>query len=258
MLDLQPVRLLLVLARRGDDRVACSNPKARNFLACHRRRGPGTLGHFRRFYSAVIEGPSALAKNTDTQAPDDDDSRIAPDPFAAVLPAIAALGTIASIATIHWAARERTADRMRPKRKAVTALRELETCCLHLTEIFRRFQRNPKLFAGEGAQGSSPVKFGVHGPRVSPDSVKLYQAAINDMASMLVLASQSAFEVMCAIEDGTVDVPEAMFFGFGECQDRLNKLIQNRATLRASVDTGAEVAERLASLVRELKKYRTD
>ncbi|MDQ8698536.1 hypothetical protein [Hyphomicrobium sp. LHD-15] len=199
-----------------------------------------------------------MAKPPVQTAPEDVDSRIAPDPFAAVLPAIAALGTIASIATINWAARERTADRMRPKRKAVTALRELETCCLHLTEIFRRFQRNPKLFSGEGAQGASPLKFGVHGPRVSPDSAKLYQQAINDVASMLVLASQSAFEVMCAIEDGTVEAPETIFFGFGECQDLLNKLIQNRATLKASVDTGTDVAERLTSLVRELKKYRTD
>ncbi len=199
-----------------------------------------------------------LTKDPAPSAAEDGDSRIAPDPFAAVLPAIAALGTISSIATINWAARERTADRMRPKRKAVTALRELETCCLHLSEIFRRFQRNPKLFAGEGAQGSSPLKFGVHGPRVSSDAAKLYQQAINDVASMLVLASQSAFEVMCAVEDGTVEAPEEIFFGFGECQDRLNKLIQTRATLKASVDTGVEVAERLASLVRELKKYRTD
>lgn len=199
-----------------------------------------------------------MAKDKGSPAPIDADSRIAPDPFAAVLPAIAALGAIASIATINWAARERTADRLRPKRKAVTALRELETCCLHLTEIFRRFQRNPKLFAGEGGQGSSPLKFGVHGPRVSIDSARLYQQAINDVASMLVLASQNSFEVMCAIEDGTVEAPEEIFFGFGECQDRLNKLIQNRATLKASVDTGAEVADRLAQLVRELKKYRQD
>lgn len=199
-----------------------------------------------------------MAKEPAPTATEDSDSRIAPDPFAAVLPAIAALGTIASIATINWAARERTADRMRPKRKAVTALRELETCCLHLTEIFRRFQRNPRLFAGEGAQGASPLKFGVHGPRVSSDATKLYQQSINDVASMLVLASQSAFEVMCAVEDGTIEAPEEIFFGFGDCQDRLNKLIQNRATLKASVDTGADVSERLVSLVRDLKKFRTD
>jgi hypothetical protein len=199
-----------------------------------------------------------LAKEQRQPVQGEPDSRIAPDPFAAVLPAIAALGAIASIATIHWAERERTPDRARPKRKASTALRELETCCLHLTEIFRRFQRNPKLFAPEGAGGSSPLKFGVHGPRVSIDTARLYQHAMNDVASMLVLASQNSFEVMCAVEDGTIEAPEKVFFGFGECQDALNKLIQNRATLKASVDTGAEVAERLAVLVRELKKYRRD
>jgi hypothetical protein len=35
----------------------------------------------------------------------------------------------------------------------------------------------------------------------------------------------------------------------------LNKLIQTRATLRVAVDTGAEVADKLTNLVRELKKH---
>ncbi len=109
---------------------------------------------------------------------------------------------------------------MRPKRKAVTALRELETCCLHLTEIFRRFQRNPKLFTGEGAQGILAAQVRrARSARQFRMLRRLYQQAINDVASMLVLASQSAFEVMCAVEDGTVDAPETIFFGFGECQD---------------------------------------
>ena len=30
--------------------------------------------------------------------------------------------------------------------------------------------------------------------------------------AMLVLASQNSFEVMCAIEDGTVEAPEEIFF----------------------------------------------
>ena len=77
---------------------------------------------------------------------------------------------------------------------------------------------------------------------------------MNDVASMLVLSAQNAFEVMCAVEDGTVEAPEQIFFEFGECQDRLNKLIQNRATLKLTVDPGAEVAERLTALVRDLKK----
>ena len=81
---------------------------------------------------------------------------------------------------------------------------------------------------------------------------------MNDVASMLVLASQNAFDVMCAVEDGEINAPEEIYFGFGDCQERLNKLIQNRATLKAAVDTGAEVAERLTVLVRELKKHRLE
>jgi hypothetical protein len=75
---------------------------------------------------------------------------------------------------------------------------------------------------------------------------------------MLVLASQNAFDVMCAVEDGEVEAPETLYFAFGECQERLNKLIQTRATLKVAVDSGAEIAERLTHLVRELKKYRPD
>jgi hypothetical protein len=186
------------------------------------------------------------------------ETRLAPDPFTAVLPALAALGAIASIATINWTAQERTPERARAKRKAGTALRDLETCCLGLQEIFRRFQRNPRLFAGEGAPASSPLKVGVHGPRVGTDAARLFQQLINDVASMLVLASQNAFDVMSAVEDGEINAPEELFFGFGEQQERLNKLIQARATLKASVDTGAEVAQRLTELVRELKKHRPE
>ena len=75
---------------------------------------------------------------------------------------------------------------------------------------------------------------------------------------MLVLASQAAFDVMCAVEDGAIEAPEEIFYGFGECQEELNKLIQNRATLKATVDTGGRVAERLAKLVAELKGHRRD
>ena len=188
----------------------------------------------------------------------DSASRIAPDPFAIVLPALAALGAISSIATINWVAQERSRERVRPRRKAGTALRDLETCCLGLAEIFRRFHRHPKLFAGEGGQGSSPLKFGVHGPRIDADESRLYHQLMNDVASMLVLASQNAFDVMCAVEDGEINAPEELFYGFGEAQDELNKLIQNRATLGASVEAGYGVAERLVGLVRELKTHKVE
>ena len=210
-------------------------------------------------FSKGAGGPAgAASKPAASQPVPEGETRLAPDPFTAVLPALAALGAIASIATINWAAQERTPDRAKSKRKAGTALRDLETCCLGLQEIFRRFQRNPKLFAGEGAPASSPLKFGVHGPRVGSDAARLFHQLMNDVASMLVLASQNAFDVMSAVEDGEINPPEELFFGFGEQQERLNKLIQARGTLKASVDTGAEVAVALTELVRALKKHRVE
>ena len=188
----------------------------------------------------------------------DADSRIAPDPLSAVLPALSALGAIASIAAINWVGQEKTAERARPRRKAGIALRDLESCCMGLQEIFKRLYRNPKLFAGEGAAANSPLKFGVHGPRIDQALARTYHQLMNDIASMLVLASQNAFDVMCAIEDGEITAPEQLFYGFGEQQDRLNKLIQNRATLKLSVETGFDVSDKLAALVRELKKYKIE
>lgn len=182
------------------------------------------------------------------------DTRIAPDPFAAVLPAIAALGAISSIAAINWVAQDRTPDRPRPKRKATAALRDLEACCVGLQDIFRRIQRNPKLFAGEGRSAASPLKFGVHGPRVGPDAARVYQQCMSEIASMLVLATQNSFDVMSAIEDGEIEAPEELFFGFGEQQERLNALIAQRATLKTSVETGLSVAEQLTTLVRNLRR----
>ena len=137
------------------------------------------------------------------------------------------------------------------------ALRDLETCCMGLGEIFRRFQRNPRIFCGEGAP-TSPLKFGVHGTRVNAEAARHYHQIINDIASMLVLASQNAFDVMSAVEDGEIVAPEIIYYSFGEEQERLNELFSKRASLRQAVDTGAEVADRLCTHVRELKKYRID
>ncbi len=188
----------------------------------------------------------------------DADTRIAPDPLSAVLPALAALGAIASIATIVWVGQEKTAERSRSRRKAGIALRDLESCCMGLQEIFKRLHRNPKLFAGEGGAASSPLKFGVHGPRIDQTLARTYHQLMNDIASMLVLASQNSFDVMCAIEDGEIVAPDQLFYGFGEQQDRLNKLVQNRATLKLSVETGLDVSDKLAVLVRDLKKYKVE
>jgi hypothetical protein len=184
---------------------------------------------------------------------DDADTRIAPDPFAAVLPALAALGAIASIAAINWTAQERTDARGRNRRKPQVVLRDLESCCLGLQEIFRRFHRHPRLFAGEGGTQVAPMKFGVHGVRIEPAAARLYQQLVNDIASMLVLAAQNSFDVMCAVEDGELSVPEEVCYAFGEEQERLNGLIQSRASLKTCVETGLEVAEKLSGCVRLLR-----
>jgi hypothetical protein len=81
---------------------------------------------------------------------------------------------------------------------------------------------------------------------------------MNDVASMLVLASQNAFDVMCAVEDGEIVAPEPIYFGFGEQQDRLNKLVQERANLKTLVESGLEIANALQALVVEFKKYKAE
>ncbi len=188
----------------------------------------------------------------------DEDTRLTPDPFAAVLPALAALGALTSIATVNWVAQERTSERTRARRKASAVLRDLESCCMGLQEIFRRFERHPKLFAGEGKAAASPLKFGVHGVRIAPEEARLYQKSMDDIASMLVLATQNSFDVMSAIEDGEIDAPEELFFGFGEQQERLNGLLTQRATLKTCVKTGLSVAEQLAALVRDLRRHKVE
>ncbi len=201
--------------------------------------------------------PAGPAGSKPTPEAESTDTRLSPDPFTAVLPAVAALAAIASIAAINWSGQDKTPDRAKSRRKAGTALKELETCCMGLAEIFRRFQRSSRLFGGEGGP-SAPLKFGVHGTRVNSDGARLFQQIMNDVASMLVLASQNTFDVMSAVEDGEINAPEDVYFGFGEQQERLNALLQNRASLKQVVDTGVDVADKLAGLVRELKKHRVE
>ena len=188
----------------------------------------------------------------------DGDTRIAPDPLCAVLPAISALAAIASVAAVNWVGQERVKGRSRPKRRVEVALRELESCCMGLAEIFRRLVRHPRLISGDGRAAAAPLKFGVLGSRVDASTARLYHQLMNDVASMLVLASQSAFDVMSAIEDGEIDAPEPLFFGFAEQQERLTALIQNRAAVKTIIATGLSVAEALTALVRQLKDHKVE
>lgn len=181
--------------------------------------------------------------------------RCAPDPFSAVLPAIAALGAISSVASVSWGTAEDGVGRTRSRRKAGRALRDLENCCLGLHEIFRRFLRYPDVFGGAGGSAASPLKFGVHGPRLAPEETRAYQQLMNDMASLLVQTTQNVFDVIAGIEDGSIRAPEEVFFAFGEAQDRLNRVIQDRATLGQAVKVGEEVAQELTELTRKLQTH---
>jgi hypothetical protein len=184
------------------------------------------------------------------------EGRLAPDALAAVLPALAALGTVASIAAVAWAGQDASGPRAKPQRKPDMALRDLEGCCMGMEEIFKRLKRSPRLFTGVGGAAASPLKFGVAGMRVDPSEARTYQQLITDVASVLVLASQNSYDVMAAVEDGEINAPEELFYRFGAEQERLNVLLVSRAPLLATVDRGLAIATALTAIVRDLKRYR--
>jgi hypothetical protein len=189
--------------------------------------------------------------------------RITPEPLAAVLPALSALGAISSIAAIHWVAEDRTTPRKVRRRKVGVALRDLENDCLKLQEIFKRLIRTYRTYAGTeanpkpGAGGaiSHSIKFGIHGLTIAEAGYPAYQAIIADIAQALASATTNAVDVMGAIEDGEITPPERIFFGFAEQQERLNQLLVKRESLKGCVGVGLSVSEKLTELVRSLHKH---
>ena len=157
-----------------------------------------------------------------------------------------------------WVAQDSDPDRTKPRRKASVSVRELEADCASLQDIFKRLARSLKMFSGERTVFNSPYKFGLHGLKVAQSTYALHQAIIADISRVLTSSSQNAFDVMCAIEDGSIEAPETLFYAFGECQEQLNKLLIDRTNLKVTVETGLTIAERLTALVHELKKYRKD
>ena len=135
-------------------------------------------------------------------------------------------------------------------------MRELEADCELLIDIFKRLTRALKMFGGERMVQSSSFKFGLQGLKITPTAVAWHQTLVADIGRVLASSSKNAFEVMCAIEDGAFDAPETLFYGFGECQERLNTLLAERSNLKGSVESGLAIAEELARLVQELKRYR--
>jgi hypothetical protein len=174
------------------------------------------------------------------------------DAATAVLPAICALAAIASVGASLWiGAGENTARPQRQARKAIHVLRDLETDCLVLQTVFRRLGRNLRGPGGaiEKSAASAAMKFG-------QPSLDLASADnVEEIGRVLGTAARNAIEVMRCVEEGTIEAPEEIFYAFGECQDKLNRLLAERTGIRTSIDIGLETAMKLTELVKELKRH---
>jgi hypothetical protein len=175
----------------------------------------------------------------------------------ALLAGLAALGTITSIASVMWLA-EATPAPGGPRRKCATVLRDLESVCLQLQEAFRKLARGVHGGAVERVQATTPLKFGLHGLAHGGEPTLGTQAAIVDLARALPVASQAALDVIAVIEDGAIEVPEDLFYKIGECQERLNLLLTERASLATSIDVGLEVAGQLTAIAGTLRSLAKD
>ncbi len=180
--------------------------------------------------------------------------RTAPESVALVLPALSALGAIASIAAVAYLATDRDGERPRVKRRVDTILKDLETCCLGVAEILRRLKRGAKSLGVDGTSGGAPLQFGRNAVRVDAAGGPLYHQLVNDMATMLVLATQSSIDAMSAIEDGEIDAPDDMLEQFATAQADLNALLVGRAGIRPMVDGCLAVAVGLGAAVGLLRR----
>jgi hypothetical protein len=103
------------------------------------------------------------------------------------------------------------------------------------------------------------MKFGVHGLDVTPESYPIYQSLLASLSSLVARTSQHAYDLMGAIEDGSIEPPEAVFFAFGDQQERLNQLFAHpKPSLKVTVETGYDIAVKLSALIDELGAYRRD
>ena len=208
---------------------------------------------FRRTPPPVIEPKGAGLPPAPRQP---ESGRAAPEPLAIVLPAIAALGSVAAIAAVAWLAEDRTADRPRVKRRVDVILKDLETSCLGTAEILRRVIRHSPMFGLEGATSGAQFRFGLIGTRIDPQQSQTFIHLVNDVATMLVLATQASVDTTNAIEDGDINPPEAVFNKFGKAQENLNALLASRASIKGTVEGALAIAESLVATVRELKTHR--
>ena len=187
------------------------------------------------------------------------ETRVGPDPMTLVLPALAALGGIASIAALNWATPADHAARRQGRRNASGVLRNLERDCLDLQDAFKRLVRGLPGITSGGGTTALPMKFGVHGLDVTPQSYPIYQSLLTSLSSLVARTGQHAYDLMGAIEEGIIEPPEEVFFAFAEQQERLNQLLAHpRPSLKATIETSYDIAVKLTGLVDELAAYRRD
>ena len=99
----------------------------------------------------------------------------------------------------------------------------------------------------------TPMRFGIIGARVDAQQSQMFIHLVNDVATMLVLATQASFDITNAIEDGEITPPEDLFDRFGEAQQKLTALLAARANIKTQVEGALALAEALSHMIRELK-----
>lgn len=176
------------------------------------------------------------------------------DPLSVALPLLGALGTIASLASTAWSAGA-PIEKASAGRKASRVVRDLESDCLVILETLRRLNRFLRENGGAKTLAATPFKFGLLGSPAAREAQSLYRTLMSDVGRAGVSAHTNVLEILAAVQSGQIDAPDEAFYGFGECQERLNGLLAERRGLSAVIDGGVAVAEALTRHVASLKSY---
>jgi hypothetical protein len=171
------------------------------------------------------------------------------------LPGLSVLGTIASLAALAWSAGEPPGTAVRGGRKASLVLRDLESDCLGMLEALRKLNRALREAGGAKTLAATPFKFGLLGSPSARESQSLYRALLADMSRLGISAHANVLEILAAVQQGLIEAPDEAFYGFGECQERLNLLLAERRGLSAVIEGCVAVADQLRRHVVALKAY---
>lgn len=179
------------------------------------------------------------------------------DPLSVALPLLGVLGTVASLASIAWSAGA-PIEGAASARKASRLVRDMESDCLVILESLWRLNRFLRESGGARTLAATPFKFGLLGSPSAREARSLYRTLMSDVGRVSVSAHGNVLEILAAVQSGQIDAPDEAFYGFGECQERLNGLLAERRGLSAVVDGGVAVAEALTRHVAHLKGFVRD